>query len=128
MGKEITPIVNDPITERIIASCFEVHTSLGPGFPERIYHNALKISFDKRKLKYESEKEFDVYFDEKKIGTFRCDFFVKDKVIVEIKSVTGYIPVLFRNQVISYLKASGIKTGLLVNFGNKSCEVKRVFY
>lgn len=126
MKEEITQIEQDPITQRIIACCFEVHNSLGPGFIEKIYHNALKKALDNRSIPYESEREFEVYFDGKKVGTFRCDFFVEGKVIVELKSVTGFIPPVFRNQVISYLKASKIKTGLLVNFGNKSCEVKRI--
>ena len=119
---------NDPLTEKIIACCFEVHKQLGPGFPEKIYHNSLKVLFEERKIGYESEKEFGVCFNDKKVGTFRCDLLVEQKVIVELKSVTGIMPILFRNQVISYLKASKIKTGLLINFGNKSCEIKRVSY
>jgi len=119
---------NDPLTEKIIACCFEVHRQLGPGFPEKIYHNSLKVLFEERKIVYESEKEFGVRFNDKKVGTFRCDLLIEQKVIVELKSVTGIMPMLFRNQVISYLKASKIKTGLLVNFGNKSCEVKRISY
>ena len=119
-------IIQDTLTEKVIACCFEVHTQLGPGFPERIYHNALKQLFNEKGLKHENEKEFDVHFNNKKVGNFRCDLFVEDKVIVELKSVTGIMPILFRNQLISYLKASKVKTGLLVNFGNKSCEIKRV--
>lgn len=126
MSEANTQIIHDSVTEKIIACCFEVHTALGPGFPEKIYHSALMHSMAKRKMKFVSEKEFEVSFDSLRVGTFRCDFLVEGSVIVEIKSVTGYIPVLFRNQVISYLKASGLKTGLLINFGNKSCEVKRV--
>ena len=116
----------DLLTEKIIACCFKVHTEIGPGFPERIYHNALIVTCNENNLKYESEKIFDVYFHNKKIGTFKCDLVIEKKVIVELKSVTGIMPVLFRNQVIAYLKASKIKTGLLINFGNKSCEVKRI--
>lgn len=119
-------IVRDPVTEKIIACCYEVHTALGVGFPERIYHNALINCLLEKGIQFESEKEFDVQFKGKKVGAFRCDLFVVGQVIVELKSVTGIMPVLFRNQLISYLKASGIKTGLLINFGNSSCEVKRV--
>lgn len=119
-------IVRDPVTEKIIACCYEVHNALGPGFPERIYHNALINCLTDRGVQFESEKEFDVHFNGKRIGSFRCDLFVVGTVIVELKSVTGIMPLLFRNQLISYLKASGIKTGLLINFGNASCEIKRV--
>ncbi|MGQ0827644.1 MAG: GxxExxY protein, partial [Bacteroidota bacterium] len=72
------------------------------------------------------EKVFEVYFSGKKVGTFFCDLMVEEKIIVEVKAVTGIMPVLFRNQVIAYLRASKLKTALLVNFGNKSCEVKRI--
>jgi GxxExxY protein len=119
-------ITNDPLTEKIIACCFEVHKELGPGFQEKVYHNALKILFEERGIEYESEKEFEVFFHGKKVGTFRCDLLIDQTAIVELKSVTGIMPLLFRNQLISYLKASKIKTGLLINFGNKSCEIKRV--
>ena len=122
----MTEFEKDTLTEKIIACCFAVHTKIGPGFPERIYHNALIVMCGENNLKWESEKIFEVYFHKKKIGTFKCDLVIDEKVIVELKSVTGFMPVLFRNQVIAYLKASKIKTGLLVNFGNKSCEVKRI--
>lgn len=116
----------DPLTEKIIGCCFKVHKALGSGFPEKIYHAALKIIFEKEGLKYETEKEIDVYFDNKRIGKFRCDLIVEQKVIVELKSLTGHIPALFEYQLLSYLKAAKIKTGLLINFGNQSCEIKRL--
>src|SRR4030043_504699 len=116
----------DQLTERIIGCCFRVHKALGPGFNEKVYHNALKLLFDKEGLKYQSQKEFEVFYLNKKIGTFRADLVVEDRVIIEIKSLAGNIPVVIQNQLLSYLKASGLHVGLLVNFGNKSCQVKRV--
>jgi GxxExxY protein len=116
----------DQLTECIIGCCFGVHRQLGPGFSERIYHNAIKLLFDREGLRYQTEKEFEVFYLDKKIGTFRADLVVEDRVIIEIKSLAGSIPVLFQNQLLSYLKASGLHVGLLVNFGNKSCQVKRV--
>ncbi len=65
-------------------------------------------------------------FKNELVGKFRCDLFIENSVIVELKFVTGYMPVLFKSQLLSYLKASHIKTGLLINFGNPSCEVKRI--
>jgi len=114
------------ITERIIGCCFEVHRELGPGFNEKIYHNALKLLFDQKGFRYETEKEFEVFYLNKKMGSFRADLVVEDQVIVEIKSLAGDIPTIFEHQLISYLKASGLHVGLLINFGNKSCQVKRV--
>jgi len=116
----------DPLTEKIIACAYKVHSEIGPGFPERIYHNALKLIIKKEEIKYESEKEFQVYFDSVKVGIFRCDLFIEEKVIIEIKAVSGRMPILFEHQLLSYLKASGIKVGLLINFGNLSCEVRRL--
>lgn len=73
------------------------------------------------------EKEFLLHFKDKCVGTFRCDFFIEEKVIVEIKSYAGiFAPVLFQKQLLSYLKASNVKTGLLINFGHTSCSVKRL--
>jgi len=64
----------------------------------------------------------------KKIGIFRADLVIEDQVIIEIKSLAGNIPALFQNQLLSYLKASGLHIGLLINFGNKSCQIKRVLF
>jgi GxxExxY protein len=116
----------DPRTESIIACCFKVHNELGPGFPERIYHRALIEVFKEEGIKYESEKELEVTFRGKKIGKFRCDLLVDGQVIVELKAVTGVMPVLFHHQVLAYLKAASVKTGLLINSGNKSCDLKRL--
>ncbi len=118
--------VKDSLTQAIIGCCYEVHTQLGPGFIEKIYVNALKIKLHQAELNFQAEKEFNVVFDNIIVGKFRCDLFVEEKVIVELKSITGYQPKLFQSQVISYLKASKVKTGLLINFGNSSCEVKRI--
>ena len=117
---------HDPLTQKIIGCCFEVHRELGPEFPEKIYAKALQIVLSKHHLSFASEKEFNVNFDGQQIGKFRCDLLVESRIIVELKSVTGFIPKLFQNQVLSCLKASNTNTGLLVNFGNTSCEIKRL--
>jgi len=117
---------NDALTEKIIGCCFEVHRLLGPGFNEKIYSNALQHQLKLENLSFVAEKEFKVYYKDSFAGCFRCDLFVEATVIVELKSVTGTIPALFKNQLLSYLRASKVKTGLLINFGNTSCEVKRL--
>lgn len=117
---------HDPLTEKIIGCCYEVHRSLGPGFIEKIYAKAMQHQLILENLNFVAEKEFNVIFKDQFVGKFRCDIFVENKVIVELKSVTGYIPALFKSQLLSYLKASKVKTGLLINFGNPSCEVKRI--
>ena len=115
----------DPLTERIIACCYKVHSELGPGFKEKIYHAALKLAFNQEGLKYETEKRFEVCYQGKKVGILIVDLVIEDKIIFEIKAITGNIPDVFKYQVLSYLKASNLRVGLLVNFGNKSCQVKR---
>ena len=116
----------DPLTERIIACCYKVHNELGPGFKEKNYHNALKFALNDEGLKYETEKRFNVFYLNNKVGDLIVDLLVEGKVIVEVKAVTGNIPDVFKYQVISYLKASKLKVGLLINFGNKSCQVIRL--
>jgi len=118
----------DPLTERIIACCYEVHSELGPGFNEKIYHNALKLAFNQEGLKYETEKRFEVFYQSEKVGNFILDLVVENKIVVEIKAVSGNIPDVFKYQMLSYLKASDLRVGLLVNFGNKSCQIKRFVF
>ena len=116
----------DQLTEKIIGCCFTVHKALGPDFNEKVYHNALKLLFEQEGLQYQTEKEFKVFFLNTNVGNFRADLVVEGEIIVEIKSLAGNIPTVFERQMISYLKASGVHTGLLINFGNKSCQIKRV--
>ncbi|MEA3307215.1 MAG: GxxExxY protein, partial [Elusimicrobiota bacterium] len=104
----------DKLTAKIIACCFKVHNELGPGFIERIYANALKLAMSEENIEFEAEKEFEVYFNNENIGKFRVDFVIEDKVILETKSLKGYVPKLFESQVVSYLKASKLNVGLLV--------------
>jgi GxxExxY protein len=115
----------DLLTERIIGCCFNVHSELGPGFKERIYHNAMELALKKEKLTYKRENAYKVSYQNVPVGNFKADLVVQDKVIVELKSLAGNIPRIFESQIISYLKASELKVGLLVNFGNHSCQIRR---
>jgi GxxExxY protein len=115
----------DPLTAKIIGCCFKVHTELGPGFNEQIYHNALKLTLNNTQLEYQTEKTYKVSYQGNSVGYFKADLVIDDKVIVELKALSGNIPTIFKSQVISYLKASGLRVGLLVNFGNTKCQVKR---
>jgi GxxExxY protein len=127
IGKQITEIKErDPLTERIIACAFKVHSELGPGFNEKIYNNALKIGLKDKGVKFETEKEYKVIYQDKQVGALRIDLIVEDKIIVEVKAVTGNIPKLFEAQVLYYLKVTGCSVGLLINFGNKSCQIRRL--
>ncbi len=118
--------VDDTLTRKVIGLCYEVHGKLGPGFVEKTYLTALKKVFARDHIDFMAEKEFSVVFDGEILGKFRVDLFVGGKVIVELKSVEGSIPKIFESQIISYLKASGLQVGLLVNFGNRKCVVRRL--
>ena len=116
----------DPFTERIIACAYKVHSELGPGFKEKTYHNALKFALKEEGLSYETEKEYKVVYHSKRVGALKVDLMIENKAVVEVKAVTGNIPKVFEAQVLSYLKVTGCNVGLLINFGNKSCQVRRL--
>ncbi|MCE9538860.1 MAG: GxxExxY protein [Bacteroidetes bacterium] len=84
-----------------------------------MYHNALIVLLKEENVNFDTKKEFDGFFSKKKVGKFRCDLLIENKLTVELKSVEGYIPKAFTSQLLSYLKATTIKTRLLINFGNK---------
>ena len=114
------------LTGKIIGAAIAVHNEIGPGFQERIYHQALIVALDSLGLHTESEKEFNIVFRDTWVWTFRLDIAVEGRVVVELKSIVGEMSKLFQTQTISYLKASGLEVGLLINFGNQSLEVKRL--
>ncbi len=101
---------------------------MGPGFNERVYSNALKLAFEEKGLQYAVEKDYQVKFKDKKVGSLRLDLVVENKVVLEVKAVTGNIPDVFGHQILSYLKVSRLPVGLEVNFNNKSCQIKRFIF
>lgn len=113
------------LTGEIIGIAMRVHNQIGPGFSEKIYHQAMIIALDAKGYMLESEKEFDIHFDDAFVGTFRLDLIVNEKIVIELKAVAGQMPKVFHAQTISYLKASGLEIALLINFGNDKIEVKR---
>ena len=107
----------DPVTEAIIAAAIEVHRCLGPGLLETIYEEALCIEFELRGIPYERQAPMDVVYKGHRITGERLDLLVQNEVVVELKSVSK-LPDVATAQVISYLKAAGLKRGLLINFGH----------
>jgi GxxExxY protein len=104
----------------------KVHSILGNGFQEVIYQRALAIEMNLLGINFEREKKITVYYKEYSIGSRRVDFFVEGKVMVELKAVIKLEDVHLA-QAKNYLEAYGIETGLLINFGSKSLEFKRLF-
>lgn len=113
------------LTGKIIGAAIEVHKILGSGFQELIYQRALAIELENQKLSFAREQEMQIEYKGKEIGTRRVDFFVENKVMVEIKALAKLEDVHLA-QAINYLEAYNLEIGLLINFGSKSLEFKRV--
>ena len=117
--------IDSELTGKIIGAAMEVHKYLGNGFQEVVYQRALSIELNLQGLKHEREKEMDLSYKGYPIGKRRVDFFVEEKIMVEIKAVKELEDVHLA-QAINYLEAYGMKVGLLINFGNTSLQFKRV--
>jgi len=117
----------DFLTEQIISSAIEVHRILGPGLLESIYEEALCYELSLRGIQFERQKEVDVVYKNKVIKGQRLDLLVNGEVIVEVKSVRK-LEDIFTAQVLSYLKSTRIKRGLLINFSQRRLVdgVKRI--
>jgi len=113
------------LTAKIIGAAMEVHKILGNGFQEVIYQRALAIEMRERGLSFIREQEMELEYKGQNIGTRRVDFFIEDKIMVEIKAVIQLEDVHLA-QAINYLEAYGLEIGLLINFGSKSLEFKRI--
>ena len=101
---------------KIIDCGITVHRTLGPGFVESVYHNALCLELESRAIPFETERAVVVRYREKAVGIHRMDLVVYDAVIVELKAVKN-LDVAHHAQILSYLKATGYRVGLLMNFG-----------
>ena len=113
------------LTGKIIGCALEVHKILGNGFQEVIYQRALAIEMKRQGIEYSREHEMEIFYKEENIGTRRVDFFVERKIMVELKAVIELEDVHLA-QAINYLEAYNIQIGLLINFGSKSLQFKRV--
>lgn len=113
------------LTGKIIGCAMKVHNTLGNGFQEVIYQRALAIEMSNQGLSFQREMEMTIYYEGENIGTRRVDFFVEEKIMVELKALTKMEDVHL-SQALNYLEAYRMETGLLINFGSKSLEFKRV--
>jgi GxxExxY protein len=119
--------MEDKLTQNIIGAAIEVHRVLGPGLLESIYEEALCHEFTLQNISYERQVAVDVIYKGQVIHGQRLDLLVENEVIVEIKSLNS-LPELAMAQVLSYLKATGLKRALLINFGEKKLinGIKRI--
>jgi GxxExxY protein len=113
------------LTGRIIGCAMEVHKALGNGFQEVIYQRSLELEFELQGLGFAREFEMPIYYKQKHVGTRRVDFLVENKISVELKAIIKLEDVHLA-QAINYLEAYNLEIGLLINFGSKSLDFKRV--
>ncbi len=112
------------LTDKIINSLFEVYNNLGPGLTEVIYKRALIEEFKGRRLELKVENNVPIFYKNKRLGLYRLDFVIEEKVILELK-VKSEIELIDEAQIITYLKSTGYRIGILANFGSKKLEFKR---
>jgi GxxExxY protein len=117
---------NEKLTHTIIGCALKVHSTLGNGFQELIYQRALAIEMEKQGLGFQREMEMTILYDGIDIGTRRVDFFVEENIMVELKALIKLEDVHLA-QAMNYCQAYNLPIGLLINFGAKSLEFKRVY-
>jgi GxxExxY protein len=124
---EAIPQRVEDIGTRVIGCAIDVHRVLGPGYKEPVYHRAFSIELEQAGLKYEREKRICVFYKGREVGIHRIDLIVEGCVIVELKAIAALLPV-HRLQVLSYLKATGLRLGYVMNFNSEVVhrEIKRV--
>ncbi len=113
----------EELTKEVIRVFYKVYNTLGYGFLERVYENALRIEFKKAGIDFACQVPVRVFYDEEVIGEYVADFVVDGKVVVEIRANVG-LGVSDESQLLNYLRCTGLEVGLLLNFGKKA-EVKR---
>ncbi len=113
---------------KIIGACMEVHKELGSGFLEAVYHEALMIELNRQNIPFETNVKLQVKYKNQQLQkVYYADIICYDNIFIELKAMDGLVPEHYA-QVINYLKATGYKLGVLVNFGTKSLQYKRLIY
>ena len=120
----MTELLYKDLTYKIIGAALEVHNVLGPGYLEAVYQNALGREFKLRGINYEEQVNLQVKYKDKAVGEYRADYVIDEKVVVEIKAIKR-LSEIQEAQLINYLKGTGYKVGLVINFGALSLQHKR---
>jgi len=124
---QTSKLAHETITKEIIGAAFEVYNVLGYGFLEKVYQRAMQTELLRREVKCEIEHKITVTYKSVIVGEYAADLFVENKVIVELKVASEYISA-DEAQLLNELKATGIKVGMLVNFGRAKVEFKRFVF
>ncbi|MCC6328389.1 MAG: GxxExxY protein [Acidobacteria bacterium] len=120
-----TKLPPSEVTEKIIGCAFKVSNTLGCGFLEKVYENALAYELRKLDFHVAQQQRVDVFYDDVRVGYYDADIVVEGCVIIEVKAVRS-LDEAHKAQCLNYLKATGIRLGLLLNFGSPRVEIKRL--
>ena len=126
-GTRAMALEHGEITEQKIGAAFEVYSILGYGFLEKVYQRAMKVELQSRGLKAEIEDKIKVWYKDQLVGDYQADLWVADRVIVELKVARDYQSE-DEAQLLNELKATGVRVGLLINFGRTRVEFKRFVF
>jgi GxxExxY protein len=116
----------DELSGRVIGAAMRVHSTLGPGFTEAVYHNALALEMALEGIPFEREVKLEVRYRGELVGIYRVDLVVDRRLILELKAVQAILPE-HEVQVVNYLAATGLEQALLLNFGSRSLQIKKKF-
>lgn len=117
--------IQDPLTQQIIGLCYRIANTLGHGFVEKVYENALAFEFRRAKIPFAQQQAIEVFYEGEKVGQYKADLIVEGQVIVEVKAIQALSEVDVA-QGLNYLRATGLPTCLLINFGKAKIEVRRL--
>ncbi len=124
-GQKMDKVIYRELSYRVMEAVFEVHNSLGPGFVESVYEDALAYELQLRCIPFEKPKSVIVSYKGRVVGKHRMDLVVDNKIILELKAVQGLTDV-FKQQLHSYLRATDLKLGILINFGTPRVQSVRI--
>jgi GxxExxY protein len=113
------------LSDKLISAAIEVHKILGPGFIESVYHNAMENEMELQDIPFETEKTIRIFYKNEEVGLHRVDLLIDNKIVIELKAVYD-ISDIHVSQVISYLKATKLNVGLIINFSKNKIDIQRI--
>ena len=123
----MTKLIYKELSDQVLSAAFTVHSTLGPGLLENLYHKAMCIELRERNISYDCQSPYTVFYKGENIGIFYADLVIEKKIIVELKAVKA-LKELMEAQTINYLKISNIAVGYLINFNSISLVWKRFYH
>ena len=127
MPELVQDATGNDLTYRIIGAAMTVHNRIGPGFKEEVYEKALAVELNQQNIANQRQYPVSVEYEGEQVGLFYLDILVEGQVVVEVKALWHQLTDDERAQMINYLKATGAPVGLLLNFGRRALEYKRIF-